>query len=393
MECNNNYTCELCNKNFKWKKNLYSHQRNTHKFEPTVTIQTKLKCCFCELKFGHYDKLRSHLTDAHEMDIFEQNLEFKSFDDFNTWKGAKEKEFHCFYAKKDESFSSKKKTYYYICHRSGFSKLIPDKYRKRRLKSQGSFKMNCACPSTIKVVENIDLNLLEVTIWTPHTHDESLQHMNLTKEERTQTAGKLSTGVPFDRILNDVRDCANEHIKRTDLLNRKDLRNIQKEFSINESLHLYHNDDKKVLDRIKEKIDFLRGVLLKKMIDHESLMELEKKLDNIIQFVNNRNNIMFVDTSETTIEPANKQIASQICFVSLKKKGTANTNNTKNIRKSNEEEVFYKKDPLDLADSDHSCCENSPRILEQILSRPTIHSCKIDSDKNELIKDEFTQDF
>ena len=50
--------------------------------------------------------------------------------------------------KKQEAFATK----YYICHRSGLyiEKIEPGSERKRKIKSQGTCKLNFNCTSTIK---------------------------------------------------------------------------------------------------------------------------------------------------------------------------------------------------------------------------------------------------
>ncbi|XP_072384060.1 uncharacterized protein [Diabrotica undecimpunctata] len=161
--------------------------------------------------------------------------------DFNKWKASQEKQYECIYSKQNENISSQKKISYYICHRSGSPKLVSEETRKRVMRRQGSCKMDSACSSTIKLIENKLLNSIEATIWTPHTHNQSLRFVNLSKDERSLIAGKLSMGVSFQKILDDIRD-SSSNIERMSLLNRKDLQNIEKEFCIHKSMYLHQND-------------------------------------------------------------------------------------------------------------------------------------------------------
>uniref|UniRef100_A0A6P7GTZ2 Uncharacterized protein LOC114346431 n=1 Tax=Diabrotica virgifera virgifera TaxID=50390 RepID=A0A6P7GTZ2_DIAVI len=115
--------------------------------------------------------------------------------------------------------------------------------RQKFLKSQGFSKLDVTCPSTLDLI--CDGNQLKATLYTPHFgHNCNLTHINLTKTEREQIAGKISEGVSFQKILDDIRNgiYSEESVGRLNFLDRRDLRNITRDFSLKEYVQLHQND-------------------------------------------------------------------------------------------------------------------------------------------------------
>lgn len=76
---------------------------------------------------------------------------------------------------------------YYVCHRSGDSKLRGT--GKRRLKSLGSNKFGRACPSTMSVTTQPD-GTVDVDVWTTHVgHEHEMGRVYLSAEDRKKIAG------------------------------------------------------------------------------------------------------------------------------------------------------------------------------------------------------------
>lgn len=150
-------------------------------------------------------------------------------------------------------------------------------YRKtgkyeRMTKSMGSKKMNRACPSKIEITNSEVKGVLTINVkfWKTHCgHAQDIGRVRLDKETRIMIAGtiihlnnnllinylishlfiflvlaKLKEGVTWDHILDMVRET--EIISETNqqllLLERKDLRNISRDFNINYATRR-HNDD------------------------------------------------------------------------------------------------------------------------------------------------------
>ena len=66
-------------------------------------------------------------------------------------------------------------------------------------------------------------------------------HLRLTEKERLVIAGKLTKGVTFERILDDIRNSLDTSVERIHLATRKDISNIQQAYGI--QVEQYHNDD------------------------------------------------------------------------------------------------------------------------------------------------------
>lgn len=87
-------------------------------------------------------------------------------------------------------------------------------------------------------------NNIKVNFITSHVgHQNQLGYLTLTLLERKTLASKIVAKIPFDEILNEVRDSiSDETLKRIHLLNRQDLYNIEKSFNLTASSVRHQND-------------------------------------------------------------------------------------------------------------------------------------------------------
>ena len=127
---------------------------------------------------------------------------------------------------------------YYYCSRSGY--LTDCKERMRQVKTQGSSKLNTYCTSTI-VLKRKDQTFFVQYCPTHYGHKKLLGHLKLTEKEKLVIAGKLTKGVTFERILDDIRNSLDTSVERIHLATRKDISNIQQAYGI--QVEQYHNDD------------------------------------------------------------------------------------------------------------------------------------------------------
>ncbi|KAF0724804.1 Uncharacterized protein FWK35_00031762 [Aphis craccivora] len=75
-------------------------------------------------------------------------------------------------------------------------------------------------------------------------HQNEIGKLRLTTADRAQLAGKLSLGVPIQRVLNDVRDSAEgSTLNRFHLIEKRDLHNIKRDYNINKCLTKRHEND------------------------------------------------------------------------------------------------------------------------------------------------------
>ncbi|KAH1028457.1 hypothetical protein HUJ05_001811 [Dendroctonus ponderosae] len=106
----------------------------------------------------------------------------------------------------------------YICHRSGFYKSKGQHIR--HLKTRG------------------------------HTTD--LGHVNLNALERQTLAVQIASKVPFEKILDDVRESINGTLERCHLLTKKYLHNIERSLNLNSDARRHSNDSISVEAWVKE---------------------------------------------------------------------------------------------------------------------------------------------
>ncbi|KAJ8969217.1 hypothetical protein NQ317_015267 [Molorchus minor] len=131
-------------------------------------------------------------------------------------------------------------TYYYNCNRSFMSRgnktcvtSMKTQIGKRLTKSQGSSKLDFNCTSQIKVVHEQN-NKISVTYYKTHyKHDKQIQHLRISKADRTIVANKLMSGVSISKIIDSNRDnIEGENLNRVALLTRKDINNIKMSYGI-----------------------------------------------------------------------------------------------------------------------------------------------------------------
>ena len=89
-------------------------------------------------------------------------------------------------------------------------------------------------PHNIVLFESFE-GKCEVTFYKEHYgHKEiELQHIKIPDIKKHEIAAKLSQGVTFKRILDDVRENIGNSLKREDLITRSDLHNIKQKNNLN----------------------------------------------------------------------------------------------------------------------------------------------------------------
>ncbi|CAG9817796.1 unnamed protein product [Phaedon cochleariae] len=288
----NHYRCSICDKTFVQVQGLYRHEREKHNKMTTKLLhcyhcnqqfqrkyllvvhlkavhgipsrcgknKKRIKCAVspCEETFTTYRKHRNHLEYCHSFTSNEEKLHFENLQKFKEWKvKMEEQQKSRFVQDTSAKVLGKKniKRLYYICHRTDFLK--PLKNSKRHLKNSGSNKIGRTCPAMI--VASVQ-DSVEVSFFSTHVgHECEIGRMPLSIDDRNQIAGKLVEGVTIQRILDDVREEAAQSgciQRRIHLLEKKDLHNIKRDFSISYSTKFHENDALSVklwVEMMKEK--------------------------------------------------------------------------------------------------------------------------------------------
>lgn len=221
------FACEKCAMQFKSRSGLWKHQQKAEGHTLQKRVNKTLNCASgnCQEQFATLFSLVNHVELSHGIKIDEEHLTFDNFEEFETWRLNYEKENDVRYVTFSGSKTqSSKQVYTFYCNRSGDYRVrTQEGRRKRRLKRQGSCKLNAYCTAHIKA-DHLDSGRVHVRHWKTHFgHEHELGHITLSKVDKAEFAGKLMQGVPTDKLLDNVRETVKSDLKREHLMNKKDL--------------------------------------------------------------------------------------------------------------------------------------------------------------------------
>lgn len=110
------------------------------------------------------------------------------------------------------------------------------------MKWANSTKIGKNCPARL-VVTNMEDRIF-VHFQRCHVgHTPSIRFLHLTTEDRDELAGKIKLGVPFKKILEDIRESVTTKasLDRVHLVDRRDLHNIVRDYHLDRAI--VHRDD------------------------------------------------------------------------------------------------------------------------------------------------------
>ncbi|XP_068083939.1 uncharacterized protein [Anabrus simplex] len=160
-----------------------------------------------------------------------------------TWKRETEETTRSLFVKNHGSHAASDNTirHYYECHRSG--NFVSKSKGVRHLKLQGSNKICGVCPAKIKVSEAEDGTCRVKFISTHVGHQHDLSHLGLTEKERVSIAADIANKIPFQAILDRIRDSVSDSkLERIHLLTKQDLYNIERCYNLCSSSIRHQND-------------------------------------------------------------------------------------------------------------------------------------------------------
>lgn len=240
---NYKFNCK-CGKNFSLEKHFNAHRKKKHSEHEQNSASQKIPekhCPLCNFSSTIRANLIKHLEVVHDILCVEEKLKFANETEFSQWKSKIEQETKSRFICKRTQTLQNYKAITFCCHRSG---LFKSKGRGlRTLKTQGSVKINSFCPS--RIVKKCFSNgtcTIEYT-GTHIGHKNELKHLSLTLTEREELAKKIAMKIPFDDILDQIRDSIYDNsLQRIHLLNRKDLYNIETAYNL-QSKAVRHKSD------------------------------------------------------------------------------------------------------------------------------------------------------
>ncbi|CAG9826417.1 unnamed protein product [Diabrotica balteata] len=223
--------CHLCSKIFKNVELRNRHIKRIHKIDVSNKKINHIICPLCEQETNlkSHENLRKHLKVNHQLSIELITFEFSSEQEYERWKDMQKIETN--YAKQRAVHKKEYKIFYYACNRSNLNGYKPN-YKIRTEKSGGSIKIKGVCPSRL-ICKLRDQGQVSVSYWKTHAgHTEELRTMHLSKAQEKMVVGKLMSGVPPSRILEDSRKLETSKLGRLALLTSKDLRNLSNKYNI-----------------------------------------------------------------------------------------------------------------------------------------------------------------
>ncbi|XP_042909538.1 uncharacterized protein [Parasteatoda tepidariorum] len=225
-------TCKYCLKIFSKSGYTRRHLRVVHKMKKITG--NDIKCIECDINFRHVNKLREHLQGQHSLDMSDQILSFPNMSAFRKWKCEIERKTLCSYTLRHGSRQTLKgPKLFYMCHRSG--KYLPKvrENRQRMLRMGGTCKMGIACTAAIYCQECTN----EVQVrYVPHHygHGKETSFVQLSPAEQAAIQESVSSGVPFEKLLDDIKDSEYKDTFQLHLMKRRDIRWINCAFNAEE---------------------------------------------------------------------------------------------------------------------------------------------------------------
>lgn len=152
------------------------------------------------------------------------------FSEFLTWKENFEQENNSRYVRVTgcKTLQDGKKLSYYYCNRSTYFTSKSKGVRKRNI----PIKVKGICTASIKEIQNNDGSIEIFLCATHYGHTMSSEYMRMTKREREEITELVQRGDHPDFVINAARAKATDSLGRMHMLNRKDIKNIERKLGI-----------------------------------------------------------------------------------------------------------------------------------------------------------------
>ncbi|GFQ88404.1 uncharacterized protein TNCT_317511 [Trichonephila clavata] len=226
-------TCKFCSKTFSKSGNKMRHIRQVHKVKKEVG--TYIKCIECNTSYKHVQKLRDHLKAHHNLNMDEEELHFPNMNAFKKWKhDIERKELTSYTLRHGARKTSGGRKYFYACHRSGKYSSRVTGPRQRMLKTPGTCKLGIVCTAAIYCEECPDKVIVRYCSHH-YGHGKETSFVQLSTEEQAAIRDNISKGIPFESLLDDIRDnqSSTDHFQLY-LLKKRDIRFINNAYAAEE---------------------------------------------------------------------------------------------------------------------------------------------------------------
>ncbi|CAG7660637.1 unnamed protein product [Allacma fusca] len=212
----------------------------------------ELKCMEADCTFSGVNiaELRKHLGTIHNFAFDEEVISFSSEKEFKIWRETYERErmVSFIFRGGTKKVSRDQAVTYLICHRSGHYKptMKDQSLRKRKMKPQGSCKMNGYCTAGIKLCKSLESGEIRCEIC--HTHyghpldNGAIPHLRVNNVLRKIILKKFEEGMSFNQVVQYLHHNP-DRLEGLRLLDRRAVRNIYDKYR--------KNPDKSFLDDLE----------------------------------------------------------------------------------------------------------------------------------------------
>lgn len=228
------FTCNLCQRNYNiercYKYHLKMHGREANPNGESDEMRNSKKCPLCDFVHQKRDKILSHFESDHLVPMGVANMEFPSFDEVLKWKEKMENDTNTRFFKEFENERDGHAVIGYKCHRSGNYKTRG--LGIRRLKMQGTNKINAFCPASIRVIIDTPCRVKFQSTHIGHIND--IGHLTLSNQEKSVLIKKLCSDMPIHSIIEEIKKSVpeNDELKRIHVVSRKDLHNLKQRINV-----------------------------------------------------------------------------------------------------------------------------------------------------------------
>ena len=84
----------------------------------------------------------------------------------------------------------------------------------------------------MKVTKSVTKTTVHAEYCVNHAHEIAIAHLSIPQGTRLSIASKLQGGVPIDKVLDQVRSDLPDTLGRGHIVNKQDIRNIERQFGV-----------------------------------------------------------------------------------------------------------------------------------------------------------------
>lgn len=212
---------------------MIRHYKNVHKqnYIPNEKSEYKKERCLqpgCSQEFYHRTKLTAHLQKVHGVDVQTEEVCFKNFQQFLSWKEKEEAANFVYFSRRNAASETRlAKTYYFVCQHDGSDRVHRKKSEQnlgKKRNKKGRVRTGIVCPARMKVRVEKSTGEACLMYTKSHTHDISAKdtmHHPVPEQVKMEIVNKIQNGMSVNAIYKEVNDCYESRDNRQCLVSKK----------------------------------------------------------------------------------------------------------------------------------------------------------------------------